>query len=72
VQVSRSQLAGFMKSKLDLYNILAIEGQVYLPKISECPMKFISDLMNGRKKVSGLKSRLSRKPYRRSRTTRCA
>jgi hypothetical protein len=31
VRVSRGQLAHAMKSKLDMYNVLAIEGQLYLP-----------------------------------------
>lgn len=51
VKVSRSQLAGAGKSKLDFYNILASEGQFYLPPFDECPMLFIRDIMFGRKKV---------------------
>ena len=31
LKVSRSELAGAAKSKLDFYNILAKEGQYYLP-----------------------------------------
>ena len=53
VKVSRSQLASAAKSKLDFYNILANEGQYFLPPYEECPMLFIRDLMFGRKKVSG-------------------
>ena len=41
-----------MKSKLDLYNILAIEGQLYLPPLQDCSMDFIKLVMTGRKKVS--------------------
>jgi hypothetical protein len=40
-----------MKSKLDIYNILAKEGQLYLPPYNECPMTFIKDIMTGKKKV---------------------
>jgi hypothetical protein len=40
-----------MKSKLDIYNILAKEGQLYLPPYNECPMTFIKDVMTGKKKV---------------------
>jgi hypothetical protein len=40
-----------MKSKVDIYNILAIEGQLYLPPISDCSMDFIREIMNGKKKV---------------------
>jgi hypothetical protein len=41
-----------MKSKVDIYNILAIEGQLYLPPINDCSMDFIREIMNGKKKVS--------------------
>lgn len=52
VEVSRSALNTQMKSKLDIYNILAKEGQYYLPPISECPMDFIKDILTAKKKVS--------------------
>ena len=51
IKVTRSQLSGVMKSKLDIYTILTKELQFYLPPYSECPMDFISDLMMGRKKM---------------------
>ena len=51
IQVSRSQLKSVMKSKLDIYNILTKEGQLYLPQINECPIEFINAITNGRKKV---------------------
>lgn len=35
-----------------MYNVLAIEGQIYLPPIAHCPMDFIKQIMSGRKKVS--------------------
>ena len=40
-----------MKSKLDLYNILSKEGQLYLPPMAECTMYFIKELLTGKKKV---------------------
>jgi len=43
-----------MKSKLDIYNILSKEGQMYLPPFNECSMSFIKDILNGKKKVSTL------------------
>ena len=52
VSVSRSQLNSAMKSKLDMYNILAIEGQLYLPPFQDCTMDFIKQLVTGQKKVS--------------------
>ena len=51
IQVSRSQLKGVMKSKLDIYNILTKEGQLYLPPINDCPLEFIHAIINGKKKV---------------------
>ena len=52
MKVSRSQLGTQAKSKLDFYNILATEGQYYLPPYDECPLLFIRDIMFGKKKVS--------------------
>lgn len=51
VKVSRSELAGSAKSKLDFYNVLAKEGQYYLPPYQECTMLFIRDIAMGKKKV---------------------
>jgi hypothetical protein len=56
VKVSRSELAGNAKSKLDFYNILAKEGQLYLPPYNECTMLFIRDITMGKKKVRWLRS----------------
>jgi hypothetical protein len=52
VKVSRGQLSAAMKSKLDMYNVLAVEGQIYLPPMDHCPMDFLKQIMSGRKKVS--------------------
>ena len=54
VVVTRSQLQGVMKSKLDIYNILTKEGQIYLPPFNECTMQFVKDIFTGKKKVSVL------------------
>ena len=51
VRVSRGQLSHAMKSKLDMYNVLAIEGQLYLPPYQHCSMLFLRDVMSGKKKV---------------------
>jgi hypothetical protein len=67
VSVSRGQLSGAMKSKLDMYNVLAIEGQLYLPPLDHCPMEFIKQVMAGHKKVSAPAS--SPRPHRCSTTT---
>ncbi len=52
VTVTRSQLQGVMKSKLDIYNILTKEGQLYMPPMSDCTMSYIKDVLTGKKKVS--------------------
>ena len=57
--MSRSQLAGKMKSKADIYKILTKEGQLYLPPMDECPMLFIKDVLMGKKKVSWLEKFVS-------------
>jgi hypothetical protein len=41
IRVTRSELSSKMKSKLDVYNILANEGQLYLPPYDYCTMEFI-------------------------------
>ena len=51
IKVTKSQLSGVMKSKLNIYTILTRELQFYLPPLNECPMDFISDLMLGRKQM---------------------
>lgn len=66
VQVSRSQLKGVMKSKLDIYNILSKEGQLYLPPINDCPMTFIKEILTGKKEVSA--ATLDATAHRSSRT----
>ena len=39
-----------MKSKLDLFNILAKEGQIYLPPLEYCSMDFLKQIMSGKKR----------------------
>ena len=51
IKVTKSQLSGVMKSKLDIYTILTRELQYYLPPMNECPMDFISDIMLSKKKM---------------------
>lgn len=51
MRVSRGQLSHAMKSKLDMYNVLAIEGQVYLPPYDNCSMDFLREVISGKKKV---------------------
>jgi len=41
-----------MKSKLDIYNILTKEGQLYMPPMNDCTMNYIKEVLTGKKKVS--------------------
>ena len=50
-EVSKSHLKSVMRSKLDIYNILTKEGQLYMPPYNECSMQFINEIMMGKKKV---------------------
>jgi hypothetical protein len=68
IQVTRSELQSKVKSKLDLFNVLTKEGQVYLPPFNECSMDFIKDLLCGKKKVNH--SNLLTNCYSSSGTTR--
>lgn len=53
IRISRSELSSKMRSKLDVYNILANEGQLYLPPYEYCTMEFIQAIFMQRKRVSG-------------------
>jgi hypothetical protein len=39
-----------MKSKLDLFNILSKEGQIYLPPYEYCTMDFLKQILSGNKR----------------------
>ena len=52
LKVTRAELSGRMKSKLDVYRVLTKEGQYYLPPYTECTMDFMADVIQGKKKVS--------------------
>lgn len=51
-RVHTRDLSRLFKSKRDLYNIMLIEGQHYIPPIEECTVDFLRDLFCGKKKVS--------------------
>ena len=40
-----------IKSKRDLYQVLALEGQFHLPSIDDCTMDFLRDALGSRKKL---------------------
>lgn len=50
-QISSKELAGVLKCKKDVYNILTREGQLYLPPYDECTLEFMKGLLNGEKKA---------------------
>jgi len=50
MKISRMQLSNFMKSKEDTYKVLAVDGQVFLPPEPHCTMKFLSQIMSGKKR----------------------
>lgn len=52
MKVTRAELNGRMKSKLDIYRVLTKEGQLFLPPYTECTMDFMADIIQGKKKVS--------------------
>ncbi len=51
-KIHTRELSQLMKSKKEIYQCLAIEGQFYLPPFDECTIDFVRDLFSGQKKVS--------------------
>jgi hypothetical protein len=54
-KVAPSQLNAHIKSKEDIYHILAISGQRFLPSFDETTMHFLRDCLSGRKRLFKLK-----------------
>ena len=50
-RVLTNDLRRFIRSKDDIYNILAVEGQMYIPPYDECPIEYLRDALAGRKHV---------------------
>ena len=44
-----SDLAAKFKSKIELYNFLTREGEIYLPSKQDSTQKFLREIMNGGK-----------------------
>jgi hypothetical protein len=51
-QVNLLSLGAKARSKYELYQLLANEGDYYLSPYKECPTKFISEILKENKKVS--------------------
>jgi hypothetical protein len=47
-----NEMAVHAQSKKEVYQILQIEGHVFLPPISQASSDYISDVLNGSKKVT--------------------
>jgi hypothetical protein len=52
VEVNIKDLEIKARSKKELYNLLQVEGNVYLPPIGQAHHDFIADIISGAKKVS--------------------
>ncbi len=53
-KVQTRELSRLFRSKREIYQILVIEGQFYLPPFEECTIDFLRALFSGQKKVSPL------------------
>ena len=51
-KVHTKEMSRLFKSKNEIYNVLLIEGQYYLPPFEECTIDFMRDVFKGRRKVS--------------------
>ena len=40
------------RSKKEIYNLLCVQGNVFLPPIEECNHQYIKDIIEGKKLVS--------------------
>ena len=50
-KVNTNDLRNVIKSKHDLFQILALEGQLHLPPFDECNMEFMRGVLAGEKKL---------------------
>jgi hypothetical protein len=51
-RIHTRDMSRIFRSKKEIYEILFVEGQYYLPPIEDCPIDFLRDLFCGKKKVS--------------------
>jgi hypothetical protein len=52
MKIHTRDLSRIFRSKKEIYQILLIEGQYYLPPIEDCTIDYLRDLFCGKKKVS--------------------
>ena len=51
-KIHTREMSRIFRSKKEIYQILLIEGQYYLPPFEECTIDYLRDIFSGRKKVS--------------------
>ncbi len=51
-RIQTRELSRLFRSKREIYQILVIEGQFYMPPFEECTIDFMRSLFSGKKKVS--------------------
>jgi hypothetical protein len=51
VNVNLLELGSKAQSKYEIYKILTVEGNLYLPPYKECSIQFITDILHERKRV---------------------
>ena len=51
-RIHTREMSKLFRSKKEIYQILLIEGQFYLPPIEDCTIDYLRDIISGRKKVS--------------------
>jgi hypothetical protein len=51
-RIHTREMSRLFKSKREIYQILLIEGQYYLPPFEDCTVDYLRDIFCGKKKVS--------------------
>ena len=52
IKLKVNEISIHAKSKKELYRLLQLEGNIYLPPLEQANHKYISDLLSGKKKVT--------------------
>ena len=54
IKMNVNEIALHAKSKKELYRLLQLEGNIYLPPLEQANHKYISDILSGKKKVDDI------------------
>ena len=57
-QITAKEFASKYNSKREVFNMLAVDAQVYLPDYSQVTIYFLKDLLNGKKKCKWHRHRI--------------